>query len=73
LSTVAQSLSILQPGCFTLENVPAYENSESWYLIEAALKGEGYQVTSAVLDAADYLNRREDPIHSVAECGDERR
>ncbi len=51
---VAQSLSILQPGCFTLENVPSYQDSESWYLIEAALKGEGYQVTSAVLDAADY-------------------
>jgi DNA (cytosine-5)-methyltransferase 1 len=51
---VAQSLSCLQPGCFTLENVPSYQDSESWYLIEAALKGEGYQVTSAVLDAADY-------------------
>jgi DNA (cytosine-5)-methyltransferase 1 len=53
-SAVAQSLSCLQPGCFTLENVPSYQDSESWYLIEAALKGEGYQVTSAVLDAADY-------------------
>jgi DNA (cytosine-5)-methyltransferase 1 len=51
---VARALSILQPGCFTLENVPAYENSESWYLIEAALKGEGYQIAAAVLDAADY-------------------
>jgi DNA (cytosine-5)-methyltransferase 1 len=51
---VAQSLSILQPGCFTLENVPAYQDSESWYLIETALKGEEYQVTSAILDAADH-------------------
>jgi len=51
---VAQSLSILQPGCFTLENVPAYQDSESWYLIETTLKGEGYLISSAVLDAADY-------------------
>lgn len=52
--TVALALSILQPGCFTLENVPAYRDSESWYLIEQSLKGEGYQVAAAVLDAADY-------------------
>lgn len=51
---VAQALSELQPGCFTLENVPSYQDSESWYLIEAALKGEGYQIATAVLDAADY-------------------
>src|SRR4028119_2391597 len=51
---VAQSLSILQPGCFTLENVPSYQDSESWYLIEQTLKGEGYLITSAILDAADY-------------------
>lgn len=51
---VALALSELQPGCFTLENVPAYLDSESWYLIEQTLKGEEYQVTSAVLDAADY-------------------
>ncbi len=51
---VAQALSCLQPKCFTLENVPSYLNSESWYLIETALKGEGYLITSAVLDAADY-------------------
>ena len=51
---VAQSLSILQPGCFTLENVPSYQDSKSWYLIEAALKGEGYQIAAAVLNALDY-------------------
>ncbi len=51
---VAQSLSCLQPGCFTLENVPGYQDSESWYLIEQTLKGEGYLITSAILDAADY-------------------
>ncbi len=51
---VAQSLSYLQPSCFTLENVPGYQDSESWYLIEQALKGEGYFIASAILDAADY-------------------
>jgi DNA (cytosine-5)-methyltransferase 1 len=51
---VAQALSCLQPKCFTLENVPAYENSESWYLVEQALKGEGYQIVAGILDAADY-------------------
>jgi len=51
---VAQALSELQPGCFTLENVPSYQDSESWYLIETALKAEEYLISSAVLDAADY-------------------
>lgn len=51
---VALALSELQPGCFTLENVPAYQDSESWYLIESALKGEEYLITTAILDAADY-------------------
>ncbi len=50
----AHFISYLQPKCFTLENVPAYQNSESWYLLEQALKGEGYLIVSAVIDAADY-------------------
>jgi DNA (cytosine-5)-methyltransferase 1 len=37
-----------------LENVPSYQDSESWYLIETALKAEKYLISSAVLDAADY-------------------
>lgn len=51
---VAQAIQTLQPRCFTLENVPAYQNSESWYLIESALKAEGYASATAVLDASDY-------------------
>jgi len=51
---VAQAISHIKPVWFILENVPAYENSDSWHLIYAALKGEGYQVVAAVLDAADY-------------------
>ncbi len=51
---VSQAISHLQPRCFTLENVPAYEISESWYLIESTLKGEGYQIAAGILDAADY-------------------
>lgn len=51
---VAQALSFLQPQCFTLENVPAYQDSQSWYLIEQTLKAEGYRIAATVLDAADY-------------------
>jgi DNA (cytosine-5)-methyltransferase 1 len=50
----SQAITQLHPKCFTLENVPAYQNSESWYLLEATLKGEGYQIAEGVLDAADY-------------------
>ncbi len=50
----AQAISYLQPKCFTLENVPAYQNSYSWYLIEQTLKGEGYQMIGGILNAADY-------------------
>lgn len=52
--TVAQAISHIKPVTFLLENVPAYEKSDSWHLIYAALKGEGYQVVAAALDAADY-------------------
>ena len=52
--TVAQAISLIKPWCFILENVPAYANSDSWHLIYAALKGEGYQIAAAVLDAADF-------------------
>jgi DNA (cytosine-5)-methyltransferase 1 len=51
---VAQAISILQPRCFTLENVPTYRKSRSWHLIEQSLKKEGYQLAAAVLDACDY-------------------
>ncbi|HEY9711050.1 MAG TPA: DNA cytosine methyltransferase [Oculatellaceae cyanobacterium] len=51
---VAQAISHIKPVTFLLENVPAYEKSDSWHLIYAALKGEGYQVVAAALDAADY-------------------
>ena len=50
----AQAIRYLQPQCFTLENVPAYQDSESKYMIEQTLKEEGYQIVSAFLDAADY-------------------
>jgi DNA (cytosine-5)-methyltransferase 1 len=51
---VSQAILYLQPRSFTLENVPAYENSESWYIIEQTLKEEGYLIASGILDAADY-------------------
>ena len=51
---VTQAIFHLQPGTFTLENVPAYEKSESWKKIQEALEEEGYQITSGILDAADY-------------------
>jgi DNA (cytosine-5)-methyltransferase 1 len=50
----AQAILSLYPRCFTLENVPAYQNSEAWYLIEQSLKAEGYKIAQDILDAADY-------------------
>jgi DNA (cytosine-5)-methyltransferase 1 len=50
----AQAIRHLQPKYFTLENVPAYQNSDSWYLINQTLKEEGYLVKQEILDAADY-------------------
>lgn len=51
---VAQAITQLKPRCFTLENVTAYQNSDSWYFIEQSLKAEGYKIAAAVLDASDY-------------------
>lgn len=49
---VVAAIKILKPKCFILENVEAYQYSESWLLIKSAL--EEYGVIAAVLDAADY-------------------
>ncbi|HEY9710077.1 MAG TPA: DNA cytosine methyltransferase [Oculatellaceae cyanobacterium] len=51
---VAQGVSILQPACFILENVPTYRKSKSWQLIETTLNTQGYFIVSSVLDVADY-------------------
>ncbi len=52
--SIAKAIIKLNPKFFLLENVPAYRNSESWRIIEAALKQEDYEYIETVLDAADY-------------------
>lgn len=47
-------VSILRPQVFTLENVQAYQKSQSWHIIENALHKAGYWLNVEVVNAADY-------------------
>ena len=51
---VADFVTTLGPGVFTLENVWAYRNSRSWRLIEDALYGAGYWLSIDHVNAADF-------------------
>ncbi|MBD1892931.1 DNA cytosine methyltransferase [Coleofasciculus sp. FACHB-SPT9] len=53
-TAVATAIRVLQPKCFTLENVSGYRQSKSWQIIQDELVALGYEITAAVLDAADY-------------------
>ncbi|MBD1929943.1 DNA cytosine methyltransferase [Trichocoleus sp. FACHB-90] len=53
-TAVATAIRVLQPKCFTLENVLGYRQSESWQIIQDELWALEYQITAALLDAADY-------------------
>jgi DNA (cytosine-5)-methyltransferase 1 len=51
---VAEAIRQLQPRVFTLENVPRYQNSQSFAIILNALEQEGYSVTYSVVNMADF-------------------
>ncbi|WP_148220476.1 DNA cytosine methyltransferase [Nostoc punctiforme] len=51
---VAEAIRQLQPRVFTLENVPRYQNSQSFSIILLALELEGYSVDYSVVNMADF-------------------
>lgn len=51
---VAEAIRQLQPRVFTLENVPRYQNSQSFAIILNALELAGYSVTYSVVNMADF-------------------
>ncbi|WP_242056060.1 DNA cytosine methyltransferase [Nostoc flagelliforme] len=51
---VAEAIRQLQPRVFTLENVPRYQNSQSFSIILSALEQEGYLVNYSVVNMADF-------------------
>ncbi|MBD2731644.1 DNA cytosine methyltransferase [Nostoc sp. FACHB-892] len=51
---VAEAILQLQPRVFTLENVPRYQNSQSFSIILSALEQEGYSVNYSVVNMADF-------------------
>jgi len=53
-SAVIQAVRKLKPKHFFLENVPAYQNSESWKQIELILPTLGYRVASSIVDMSNY-------------------
>ena len=52
----AASLAIKHflPQVFVAENVPEYADSESWEIVKNTLKQLGYNITSGVINAADF-------------------
>ncbi len=53
-SKVAEFVTVLRPAAFTLENVMAYKDSQSWRIIEQALFDAGYWVHQDVCNSADF-------------------
>jgi DNA (cytosine-5)-methyltransferase 1 len=51
---VVESIVKLQPRIFTLENVPRYQNSQSFSIILQTLEQEGYLVDYNVVNMADF-------------------
>ncbi|AVH66302.1 DNA cytosine methyltransferase [Nostoc sp. 'Peltigera membranacea cyanobiont' N6] len=51
---VAEAIQQLQLRVFTLENVPRYQNSQSFAIILNALEQEGYSVNYSVVNMADF-------------------
>jgi DNA (cytosine-5)-methyltransferase 1 len=51
---VAEAIRQLQPQVFTLENVPRYQNSQSFSIILSAFEQEGYSVNYSVVNMADF-------------------
>ncbi|MBD2468732.1 DNA cytosine methyltransferase [Nostoc sp. FACHB-145] len=56
--TAAQAVAVtirqLRPRVFTLENVPRYQNSQSFAIILDALESLGYHVNYSVVNMADF-------------------
>ncbi|MCC5661901.1 DNA cytosine methyltransferase [Nostoc sp. XA010] len=50
---IAEAIRQLQPRVFTLENVPRYQNSQSFSIILSALEQERYSVDYTVVNMAD--------------------
>lgn len=50
----AAFVTTLKPSIFTLENVWAYHNSQSWRILESALWRAGYWLHAEHVNAADY-------------------
>ena len=69
-TATADGINHFKSWCFTLENVPAYQDSESWnHIIRPALKD--YSVWSGVLNCADYgvpQNRKRFIVIAVREA-----
>jgi DNA (cytosine-5)-methyltransferase 1 len=53
-SAVVAAIKKLKPKHFFLENVPAYQKSESWKQIEFTLATLGYRVASKIVDMSNY-------------------
>lgn len=51
---VATFIAVLKPQVFTLENVQAYQKSQSWHIIENALHKAGYWLNVEICNSADY-------------------
>nr|WP_230967286.1 DNA cytosine methyltransferase [Nostoc commune] len=51
---VAEAIRQLQPRVFTLENVPGYQNSQSFSIILQVLESEGYFVNYSVVNMSDF-------------------
>jgi DNA (cytosine-5)-methyltransferase 1 len=51
---ITEAIRQLQPRVFTLENVPRYQNSQSFSIILSALELEGYSVDYSVINMADF-------------------
>lgn len=51
---VAEFVTVIRPQVFTLENVMAYRDSQSWRIIEQALFDAGYWLAQDVVNSADY-------------------
>ncbi|ODH01318.1 DNA methyltransferase [Nostoc sp. KVJ20] len=51
---IAEAIRQLKPRVFTLENVPRYQNSQSFAIILNALEQEGYSVDYSVVNMSDF-------------------
>lgn len=51
---VAEAIRQLQPRVFTLENVPRYQNSQSFSIILSVLELEGYSIDYSMVNMADF-------------------